>query len=542
MHQAAMQKRKDKVLQKDWVFLYGPPGSGKSAVGKKLAEQLGLPFYDLDDLIVARRAMSIEDIFTIFGEAEFRRIESEVLQTTLAQTPGVVALGGGALLWEANRHAAEFYGEVICLKAQPEILHERIAHDGRIRPLLEGESKQQALSTLLHKRASHYASFPLQLDTSHLPLESVVWHCQTLLGRFYVRGMQREYEVRVTSGGLKTLGKLLQEHGLREPLAVVTDEHVAQIYAQETSEGLIGYGYNPEMVILPPGEEHKSLRSLQEVWQALVDMHMERWGTIVSLGGGVINDLAGFAAATYMRGVPWVAVPTTLLAMVDASIGGKTGIDLRAGKNLVGAFYAPRGVWIDPQSLRTLPREEMSNGMAEVIKHGVIGDVELFERCRSIETPAEQDWEEWVKHAVAVKIRVIQEDPFEEGRRAVLNLGHTLGHALEMLSGYTIRHGRAVAIGLVFAARLAAKMGIAHVDLAEQIAATLQQWDLPTEIPKHISRQSILEAVSYDKKRRDGRPKWVLPAKIGEVIWGVDVPQHLLEEMLQAELGADEPI
>ncbi len=520
------------MVSKDWIFLYGPPGSGKSSVGKELAGALKVPFYDLDELIVALHRMRIEEIFATMGEEGFRQIESQALQAVLERPPGVVALGGGALLAEANRQRLLDYGEVICLQAPMEVLLERIAQDEHIRPLLGNHSKEKSLGEMLARRASHYASFPLQLDTTRRSLESIAWDCQILLGRFCLGGLQREYPVMVRSGGIMHLDSIFSENGLHAPIAVITDENVARVWANKAMAGLSRKGNIAQRIVLPPGEEHKSLHSLQSIWEALLGMRMERWGTIVALGGGVINDLAGFAAATYMRGVAWIAVPTTLLAMVDASLGGKTGIDLSYGKNLVGAFYAPRYVLIDPQALLTLPHEELINGMAEVIKHSVIGDEKLFELCQLGNRSLELYRDMLIKRALAVKIRVVEADPYEEGVRAVLNLGHTLGHALETLSGYSLKHGKAVSIGLAFAARLSHNMGLAQRDLVEQIEATLQKWGLPTEIPEGIPRGSILEAISFDKKRRCGKPKWVLPLRIGEVVWGVDVPERILEKLL----------
>jgi len=250
---------------------------------------------------------------------------------------------------------------------------------------------------------------------------------------------------------------------------------------------------------------------------------------VLALGGGVVGDAAGFAAATFLRGVPWVALPTSLLAMVDASLGGKTGVDLPQGKNLVGAFYPPRLVLADPQTLDTLPEAELRAGMAEVIKAGVIGDPELFELCAHGWDALHLNLGEVVRRAMAVKISVIEEDPYEKGRRAALNLGHTLGHAVELVSGFQLRHGEAVAIGMVAEARLAERLEIAEPGLADEIERVLRELGLPVTIPAELDRQAVLSVMQVDKKRLDGSVRFALPVRLGETRVGVNVDIHQLE-------------
>jgi 3-dehydroquinate synthase len=248
----------------------------------------------------------------------------------------------------------------------------------------------------------------------------------------------------------------------------------------------------------------------------------------VALGGGVVGDLAGFAAASYKRGVPWVAAPTTLLAMADSSLGGKTGIDLRQGKNLVGAFHAPRLVLSDPNTLDTLPEEELRAGLAEVVKAGIIGDPALFNKCSEGWAAVQSDWDEVVRRAMAVKIQVIEADPFEHGRRAALNLGHTVGHAVELAANFAMKHGQAVAIGMVVEAHLAERVGLAEKGLAEEIAGVLRGLGLPTEVPAGLDKRAILEGMQVDKKRAGGKVRFALPVRVGEVRVGVEV-EHLSE-------------
>jgi len=556
----------------EWVFLCGPSGSGKSTLGKALAQELEYPFIDLDQEIQSAAGKSIEQIFADEGEAGFRLLEAQTLAAVCRGPQAVVALGGGALLDSANRCLVEGLGAVLCLEAPYDVLLQRLYSDPLQRPLLQGGADVK-LKNLLQARAEHYASFPLRLDTSGGHLSELAWRAQRLLGMFRIRGMGAAYDVRVIPGGLSQLGALLQVRGIKGPLALVSDDHVAKFHLEAALAALRVVGYAVETVLLPPGEEWKTIQTVARLWQGFVDARLERGSSVVALGGGVVGDLAGFAAATYLRGVSWVAVPTSLLAMVDASLGGKTGADLPQGKNLIGAFHAPRLVLADPDLLQTLPLAELRNGLAEVIKHGVIGDPELLEIANGLwisggvgtggegvlaAVPAgagersksgdaaiiahslssgltelradlkSDDWNRLVRRAMAVKIRIIQEDPFEAGARASLNLGHTLGHAIELVSGFQIRHGEAVGIGMLAATRAAQRMGIAGQEVLPAIQRALEIAGLPLHIPDGLDEQALFEALSRDKKRAAGVVRFVLPEKIGKVRWGVELADYEL--------------
>jgi 3-dehydroquinate synthetase len=254
---------------------------------------------------------------------------------------------------------------------------------------------------------------------------------------------------------------------------------------------------------------------------------------VVTLGGGVVSDLAGFAAATYLRGIRWMALPTSLLAMVDAALGGKTGADLPDGKNLIGAFHPPRLILADPRALETLPEVERVNGMAEALKHGVIADPRLFEICAGGWDAVRASWDELLRRAIAVKVAIVREDPTEQGRRAALNLGHSIGHAIETASAYRLRHGEAVAIGMVAEARLAERIGLAGPGLAAQIAAALSGLGLPIRAPDDLDRAATERAFLVDKKRLDGKVRFALPAAIGDVRVGVQVERTDLAEIMR---------
>jgi shikimate kinase / 3-dehydroquinate synthase len=508
----------------EMLFLYGPPGSGKTTIGRLLAKHLELPFYDLDAEIEAISGLTIPAIFDKEGEAGFRQREAAVLQQVLSNLKGVLALGGGTLTVPAMRQQVEAAGEVLLLTAGLDILAERLeegmkSRPASERPLLKGDLRLR-LEELIQRRTGHYASFRNRLDTGNMTAAESAWQCQVRLGRYRVKGMGQSYAVLAIPGSIHSLGEIMQARGLGGPLALVTDEHVSAIYAQPVMESLKRAGYPVKLLTIPPGEAHKNIATLQQLWDGFIEARMDRSSTVVALGGGVVGDLAGFAAATFLRGVRWVNVPTSLLAMVDSSLGGKTGADLAQGKNLIGAFHPPALVLADPQVLTSLPEAELRSGMAEVVKHGVIGDTELFTQAGQYPPP---DWQETVRRGMAVKVRVIEADPYERGLRATLNLGHTVGHAVEQASGFRLRHGECVAIGMAAEAHLAEQMGIAEAGLAETIAQTLEQIGLPTRIPKDLNRQAIRQAMGVDKKRYAGKLRFALPRSIGEVIPGIEV-------------------
>lgn len=502
----------------EFIFVYGPPGSGKTTLGRQLASDLALPFTDLDLVIVSGAGRTIPEIFAAEGEAGFRIREKATLSAVLSGVPGVVALGGGALLDDENRRRVEAAGRVICLDAPLETLTARLQAEGG-RPLLSGNQPAR-LAVLVEARKPHYASFPVRMDSAQQPPESLSWEAQVQLGRFFVRGMGPGYRVVVREGVLNQLGEAVRATG---PVVVVSDDCVGGIYGERAMQSLRHGGFSPASIVFPAGEENKTVGTVLRMWDAFLEAGLERGSAVIALGGGVTGDLAGFAAATYQRGIPWIAAPTSLLAMVDASLGGKTGADLPQGKNLVGAFHPPQLVLADPQLLSTLPEPELRSGMAEVVKAGVIGDPALFALCAGGWAEVQKDWAAVIRRAMGVKIRVILDDPYERGQRAMLNLGHTFGHAVEVLSGYKLRHGEAVSLGIVLASRLSERLGLAQVGLAGEIETVLHGLGLPVRLPEDIAFEAIDAAMRYDKKRAGGKLRFVLPIRIGDVRAGVEV-------------------
>jgi 3-dehydroquinate synthase len=493
------------------LFLYGPPGAGKSTIGKLLAENLKLPFIDLDRVIETNAGMSILQIMEEQGETAFRDLETSALKALCFPFPmgegkgvrdAIIALGGGALLRGGNRALAEASGNILILMAELPTLLERLQREADKRPLLAGGLKTK-IASLLEERREHYNSFPLKIHVDGKTAEQNVHQAQVALGRHHLSAMG-EYDVIV--GQIANLP-------YANPV-IVTDENVAKFHLEKIKGAL---GQDANSIVLPAGEEYKNLETVSRLWKSFLENGLDRKSTVIALGGGVIGDLAGFAASTYMRGIDWVAIPTTLLAMVDASLGGKTGFDLPEGKNLIGSFHPPRLVLADPSLLSTLPEREFRSGMAEVVKHGIIADPELFALCGRGMEWIKNNLDEIVKRAMAVKIGIIEDDPYEKGIRAALNLGHTVGHAVELVSGFTLRHGEAIAIGMAVEAGYAARVGLAAHGLVEAVEGSLAALGLPIQIPEDLPKDEIIRAMRADKKKRAKSIRFALPVEIGRV-------------------------
>lgn len=529
------------------LVLTGFMGTGKTAVGRAVAARLGRPFVDMDEQIVQRAGMSIPEIFARQGERAFRALEAELVRELAGRRGLVIATGGGALVDATNRETFCRTGLVICLTASVEAILARVG-EGRGRPLLQTDEgaadARTRITALLAQRAAAYAEIPYTVDTTDRSVSQVVDEVLRLAatGR---SGLLRlpvkapggaDYTIWLGSGLLTALPDLLAAIGLNGQVAVVSDTCVAPHWLAPLQAAFAAAGRPAAAIVVPAGEAHKNLTTVNRIYEGLVQAGLDRHGVVVALGGGVVGDMAGFAAATFLRGVAFVQVPTTLLAMVDASVGGKVGVDLPQGKNLVGAFKQPALVVVDPDVLRTLPADEFRHGLAEVVKHGLIGDPDLFAQ---LEGAGPASLESLLARALRVKIAVVQRDPYEQGERAHLNLGHTFAHAFEQVSGYTLPHGRAVAVGLVAAAELAAARGLCEPDLPRRVRGLLTRLGLPTNLPGPAP-EAVLAAMATDKKRRAGRLRFVLPQALGRVAVYDDVTEAEVLAALARVVGGDE--
>ena len=457
------------------IYLYGAPASGKSTLGRRLASALGVPFFDLDDEIVKAAGRTIPEIFATDGESAFRDLESQTL-TSLAVgdgTPsqpatGVVALGGGTLLRDANRAFCEAHGIVFCLDTpSDEELARRLGAAKGTRPL--GDRARE--------RAAHYASFPNRVAGWFDLGDSLV----------------------VVGAGIAP--------AVLAGKRVVADATVADLWREKL-------GLAP-IATIPSGEDHKTIGTVASLWSAFAKAGLGRRDVVTALGGGVTGDLTGFAAATWMRGIDWINVPTTLLAMVDASTGGKTGCDLPEGKNLAGAFHSPRLVVIDADFLKTLPPKILRDGKAELIKHQVIvGRPHVADAAHVSHVLNDVPSAREIYENLAVKVGIVREDPFEtKGRRLLLNCGHTVGHAIEKATNYALSHGEAVAIGCVEEAKIAVRRGLAPKEWPSELAKAFEEAGF--EIKKNAVRSDVPDDAPVvhapcslaDSQGREGRER-----------------------------------
>ena len=352
------------------------------------------------------------------------------------------------------------------------------------------------------------------------------------------------YDILIDRGLLDDLGRLVARHCPARRYAVITDTHVAELYGPRVMRVLRERGLDAALYPFPAGEWNKTRDSWASLSDRMLDAQFDREAAVLALGGGVVGDVAGFVAATYYRGLPFVQIPTTLLAMIDSSIGGKTGVDTARGKNLLGAFHQPRVVIADLETLTTLPAPQVAAGMAEAIKHGVIADADYcaaLERERDAVLAKGRDLaalERLVTRSVEIKAAVVAADEREGGRRAFLNFGHTIGHAVEATNGYAILHGEAIAIGMALESALAERVGVAERGTAAQVVRLLQCFNLPIALPGDARADDLVAAMRHDKKRRGGDLHFALPRRIGEMCgdatsgWTTPISEDIVREAL----------
>ncbi len=526
------------------VVLIGFMGTGKTTVGRILAEKLGRPFVDLDEVIVQQAGRSVPEIFAADGERGFRARECEALKRTLAGEGQVLAVGGGAPMAADNWRMLRDRNSVIALVANPDTLRQRLK-DGAGRPMLEG-GVEAALTTLLPPRMARYeqADLVVPIDgTAPAAVATLIKQAAPEGGlyRIPVGIPNAEHEITLGYGLAHCVPPALRRAGVRGAVVVVTDDGAGLNHAPLLEAAIAQAGFRLGRHVLPRGERAKSVEPLTQLYEFLAAQGVDRQGGLVALGGGAVGDVAGFAAATWLRGVPYVQVPTTLLAMVDSSIGGKTAINVAAGKNLVGAVHQPSAVITDLTYLETLPAGEFRSGWAEIIKTAIIGDASLFDLLRAERTALmARDatlFPDVVARTCAFKAQVVAEDPREAGRRAILNYGHTVGHALEAAAGYgRIMHGDAVAWGMKVAARLSLRLGLTNARTVATQDQLLAEYGLLGPLPE-VSRAQLLAALHHDKKAKDGEPHWVLLRELGRVEYGCQVPAADVEAVLDEVLA-----
>ncbi len=520
------------------LLLSGFMATGKSSVGRLVAERRGAKFVDLDEAIEAHAGSSIEKIFETRGEDEFRRLEAEVLRSQLRQAGGplVVALGGGALVDRALRIEALGASVVVTLIASaPEIVRRAESQAGSraVRPLLTGPGRLHRVQQLLSTRRLAYLEAHAQIATEGRELQQIAEDVLRIWDEDAVCVAAGEESYRVVIGEGLIESRLADFVGHPSGTLLVTDENVDPLHGNKARKALDLIDGVRAQVVLTPGEEHKNLQGLERIFGAAFEAGIDRKATMVGLGGGVVTDMTGFAAATWVRGVRWIGCPTTLLSMVDASVGGKTAVDFQAAKNSVGAFWQPAGVICDVQTLKTEKERMFVGALSEVVKTALIGDPDLLAFLeRNVGSLLSRDTEvttEVVERCVRVKARVVALDEREAGVRATLNLGHTIGHALESAGGYTgLTHGEAVSLGLVAALRLGERKGHTPADLTARVLALLQALRLPHALNRSALQQSAA-LLSHDKKRAGGSIRFVYARAAGDVFTELIDLEELIE-------------
>jgi shikimate kinase/3-dehydroquinate synthase len=505
------------------VFLSGLMGSGKSTIARALGERTRLPVIDLDARIESHAGARVTDIFRDRGEDAFRTLEAEVMNGVLEQNAEcIVALGGGAVTSRALRRRLLREGFLVTLDASVDELVRRVGNAAS-RPLLAGQDVRARLQALRQARSDAYAECHLRVDTDALSASASAARILDAAkdAPIVVPLGTRSYRVRVGIGVRAQLPVLAAEVVDKSVVMLVSDTEVFPRWGQAVTAALSTAGLRVHSVTLPPGEAAKTLQSVDRLWSEALDAGLDRASLVIGLGGGVIGDLSGFAAATLLRGVRVAHVPTTLLAMVDSAIGGKTGFDTRHGKNLVGAIHQPSFVLSDIEVLQTLPEVERRAGLAEVVKSAwIVGESAVAELERDADALRSGEPEATlraIRMAASMKAYVVGEDETESGLRAVLNLGHTVGHAIEAAQGFSgLRHGEAVALGMVAAFRLSVGLGRARSEDALRMRELLARLGLPVDVERHLS-DHVLAFLTSDKKRQAKQIKYIVPAAPGDV-------------------------
>ncbi|GGZ03877.1 bifunctional shikimate kinase/3-dehydroquinate synthase AroKB [Pseudoduganella plicata] len=535
-------------------------GAGKTTIGRMLARKLGLRFVDSDHEIEARTGATIPWIFEIEGEGSFRRREAEVIRDLCGQEGIVLATGGGAILNPESRAVLQQRGTVVYLRASIPSILARTSHD-KNRPLLRTADPRAKLEELMAQREPLYLEMAhLVVDTGRPNVQSMVQiiinqldalacqaapncttQAQTSMNEqtnilLNVDLGERSYPISIGPAVLDD-PDLLARHVNGRKVAIVTNSTVAPLYLERLRAPLAAAGKDVIAVVLDDGEEYKNWASLMRIFDALLANKCDRKTTLVALGGGVIGDLTGFAAASYMRGVDFIQVPTTLLSQVDSSVGGKTGINHPLGKNMIGAFYQPKVVLADTSTLDTLPQRELAAGLAEVIKHGAVIDSDFFDWIEdNIDNLVARD-RAALGYAIArsceIKADVVRQDEREGGLRAILNFGHTFGHAIEAGMGYGHwLHGEAVGCGMVMAAELSLRLGYIDAETVARVRALVTAAGLPVKAPD-LGTARWLELMEVDKKNEGGDIKFILLKPLGTALV-TTAPRALLLDTIAA--------
>lgn len=538
-------------------------GCGKSSIGKELADRLHLPFVDSDSVIEAKTGRTITEIFDTHGEDWFREREYETIRDLLAGEAIVLGSGGGAFLDARIRACVRQHGVSIWLNAPLAILTERLKQRARRRPLLHGKDVRTVLKDLMEKRNPIYAVADITTASRSVSKHVAVENILTALGdlaeqplshprslrktldnpeRVHIALGNRSYDILIGAGLIARIGEYLAPLLDRARICVVVDANVAGFHLASLERALRQSGISALIFPILPGEASKSFLQLQSLLNDLLASGIERGDMVLAFGGGVVGDLAGCAAGLALRGIDFVQIPTTLLAQVDSSVGGKTGINVAAGKNLVGLFHQPRLVIADTELLKSLPPREMASGYAEVVKYALIQDARMFNwlesACRDILAGDPQTLRRAIWASCSAKATIVADDEREAGQRALLNLGHSFGHALEHAAGYDdkLLHGEAVAIGMVLAYGFSCSLGLCPEEDVNLVREHLRKAGLPVslnDLDFLPDSDTLLASMRRDKKNKGGELTLILARGIGNCFRAEKVEQQAVRAFLQ---------
>jgi shikimate kinase/3-dehydroquinate synthase len=525
-------------------------GAGKTSIGRRLAAKLGMEFRDADAEIELAAGCSISEFFARYGEVAFRDGERRVIRRILGGSPVVVAYGGGAFIDAETRAVTRAAAISIWLRCPLTTLMKRVAGRDN-RPLLSGQDNKKVLSKLMDDRYPVYAEADIVVDCEDEAPEVTTGRVLQALSswrdpqRVHIEVPSGKYDVVVGEGLLRRAGSLLAPHVAQKRAIVVTDRNVASLYLLTLTNSLHDIGVEVYPIVIPSGEKSKSLDVYVQLVDSILTMGVERRTPLIALGGGVVGDLTGFLAATILRGLPFIQIPTTLLAQVDSSVGGKTGVNTGFGKNLVGSFYQPELVLADTSVLSTLSLREIRSGYAEILKIGIIGDPGFFSWCEhngiQVVRGDSVHRSEAISRACRFKADIVCGDEREEvrgGGRAVLNFGHTFAHALETEFGYDgdMLHGEAVALGFGLALSLAVRLGYSEDDDRRRVVGHLSDLGFNAslkQLDRQLSATALISHMRKDKKVRNGNLAFILIRGIGQAFVDENVSPELVYEVLR---------
>ena len=535
------------------IILTGFMGTGKSVVAELLSRRWGLRSIDSDAMLEEQVGTSIAEIFATRGEQHFRDLETEILTQLAGQRGLIISTGGGMLLREDNVEMLRQMGPIICLHASAETIMQRTAASSE-RPLLNRADAQAEIQQLLAEREAAYQQADYHIATDELSVEQAAEAvAEAMMAdprgcllapapvEIPVELGDASYTIHIGKGLLAAVGEIAAPDQAGHRAVVITDDNLEELYASAVAESLEQAGWDVALFAVPSGEGSKTLASAGQLCEQLAEAGLDRGSVVFAVGGGMVGDLAGFVAAVFMRGLEFVQVPTTLLAQVDASVGGKVAVDLPRAKNLVGAFHQPRAVIVDIDTLSTLSDSQFQSGLAEVIKHAAIADAQMFGYLEQMLEQVMARDQVSLKYLLArncqIKAEVVAADPYEQGQRAVLNFGHTIGHALERAAPqWQLSHGEAVAVGMVAESEVAVEKKLSEPDVVERLRRLVTHAGLQPDL-SGIDPQQAGTAMSADKKLRDGRLRLPVVPRIGEVVLTDQIQLTDLQEAIERLLG-----